>query len=134
MIGYGVSGKVFHVPLVTSTPGLQLVSVVTGSPERQAQLRAAVPGVRLFDNNAELWAAAADHDLVVIATPTGTHLAVGLEAIAAGLAIVVDKPMAATAADARTLAAAAAAHGALAQRVSQPPLGRRDADDSTPPV
>jgi predicted dehydrogenase len=111
VIGYGLSGAVFHVPLVTSTPEMELVSVVTGDPGRQARVRVAVPGVRVVDNTDQLWAAGADHDLVVIATPTGTHLAVGLAAIEAGLPMVVDKPMATTAADSRTLATAAAARG-----------------------
>jgi scyllo-inositol 2-dehydrogenase (NADP+) len=37
LIGYGLAGAVFHAPLIASTPGLRLASVVTGNPDRQAQ-------------------------------------------------------------------------------------------------
>jgi predicted dehydrogenase len=111
VVGYGLAGSAFHVPLVTSTPGMKLVSVVTSDPERRRRVGEAIPGVRVLDSLRELWATAGEHDLVVIATPTGSHLAVGLEAIEAGLPLVIDKPMAATAADSRTLAAAAEARG-----------------------
>ncbi|MFE3939186.1 Gfo/Idh/MocA family oxidoreductase, partial [Streptomyces goshikiensis] len=47
VIGYGMAGSVFHAPLVASTEGLVLVTVVTGNPERQARARAAVPGLRV---------------------------------------------------------------------------------------
>ena len=29
LVGYGLAGRVFHAPLITATPGLELVSVVT---------------------------------------------------------------------------------------------------------
>jgi predicted dehydrogenase len=111
LLGYGLAGRYFHRPLITATAGLELTTVVTRHPGRRAQARAEVPGVRLLGTADELWPLAGDHDLVVVATPTGTHTALAARAIAAGLPVVVDKPLAADAAAARRLADTAQAAG-----------------------
>jgi predicted dehydrogenase len=113
LIGYGLAGAVFHAPLIASTPGLQLVSVVTGNPDRQAQARREHPGVGILGHVDELWQAADQHDLVVVATSNAAHLPLGLAAVQAGLAVVVDKPLAPTAADGRRLVTAARERGVL---------------------
>ena len=77
LVGYGLSGRVFHAPLIVATPGLQLVSVVTGNPERQALARQDLSGIEILPAVDGLWRRAADHDLVVVASPTGTHLGGG---------------------------------------------------------
>lgn len=107
LVGYGLSGRYFHAPLIAVSQGLRLASVVTASPERRSQALQDFPGVITFDQVDDLWERAADHDLVVVASPTGTHLALGLAALEAGLPVVVDKPLAPTAVDARKLVAAA---------------------------
>lgn len=111
LVGYGLAGSVFHAPLITSTPGLTLSSVVTRDPARQARVREVYPDARVYDSVEAFWVASAEHDLAVVATPTGSHLAIGLAAIRAGLPVVIDKPLASTATDARRLATAAAAQG-----------------------
>jgi predicted dehydrogenase len=57
--------------------------------------------------------ARADIDVVYISTPQSEHLPIGLAAIAAGKHVLVEKPMALNAHDARTLADAARAAGVL---------------------
>jgi len=111
LLGYGLAGRFFHRPLILATDGLELTTVVTGDPERQAHARAEVPGVRVLDGAQELWPLAADHDLAVVATPTGTHAALAGRALAAGLPVVVEKPLAPDADGARVLAEAARAAG-----------------------
>ena len=111
LVGYGLAGAVFHAPLIACTPGLRLVSVVTGNPERQAKAAAEYPGVAVLGHAEQLWQAAGAHDLVVLATPNATHLPLGLAAVEAGLALVVDKPLALTAADGRRLLDAARRRG-----------------------
>jgi predicted dehydrogenase len=111
LVGYGLAGAVFHAPLIACTPGLRLVSVVTGNPERQARAAGEHPGVAVLRHADQLWAAAGAHDLVVLATPNTTHLPLGLAAVEAGLAVVVDKPLALTAADGRRLVEAAQRRG-----------------------
>ena len=39
IIGYGLAGQTFHAPLVASTPGLEVATIVTGNPERQESAR-----------------------------------------------------------------------------------------------
>jgi len=108
LIGYGLGGRAFHAPLIAVTPGLRLVTVVTANAERRSQARADFPEANIIDLADAVWANAASHDLAVITTPNRSHVPLARAAIAAGIAVVVDKPMAASAEDARELVAEAA--------------------------
>ncbi|MBY8867239.1 Gfo/Idh/MocA family oxidoreductase [Streptomyces sennicomposti] len=113
LIGYGLAGSVFHAPLIAATEGLVLDTVVTSNEERQAEARAEFPDVRTVAGADELFARADDLDLVVIASPNKTHVPLATTALKAGLPVVVDKPLAGTAAEARTLADLAEERGLL---------------------
>ncbi len=113
LVGYGLAGRVFHAPLITTTAGLELVSVVTADPNRRRQAEAELPGVGVLASPEALWARASDHDLVVVASTTGTHASVASAAVDAGLAVVVEKPLAPRVAEARALAERAAAAGVM---------------------
>src|SRR5262245_13138525 len=108
LIGYGLGGRAFHAPLIAVTPGLELVTIVTANAERRAQARADFPDANIIDLADAVWANAAAHDLAVITTPNRSHVPLARAAIAAGIPVVVDKPMAASAKDARALVAEAA--------------------------
>jgi len=111
LVGYGLAGSVFHAPLIAATEGLTLDTVVTANPERQGQARAEFPDVRVAASPDELFARAGDLDLVVIASPNKTHVPLATTALKADLPVVVDKPIAGTAAEARELAALAEERG-----------------------
>jgi predicted dehydrogenase len=111
LLGYGLGGSVFHAPLVAATPGLELAAVVTRDPQRQAAVRARYPDAEVVDDAARLWRDADRFDLVVVTTPNDTHVPLALAAVAAGLPVVVDKPLAITAADGERLVQAADAAG-----------------------
>ncbi|MEU0130527.1 MULTISPECIES: Gfo/Idh/MocA family oxidoreductase [unclassified Streptomyces] len=113
LVGYGLAGSVFHAPLVSATEGLVLDTVVTSNAERQAQARAEFPDVRFAASPDELWPRADELDLIVIASPNRTHVPLARAALEAGLPVVVDKPIAGTAAEARELAALARERGLL---------------------
>ena len=113
IIGYGLAGSVFHAPLIASTPGLAIASIVTGNPERQEQARREHPGARTLSRPEEVWGSASEHDLVVIAAPNNAHVSLARAAIDAGLPTVVDKPLASTAAEARALVAHAREAGVV---------------------
>ncbi|MGW0184284.1 Gfo/Idh/MocA family protein [Streptomyces sp. NPDC003362] len=113
LIGYGLAGSVFHAPLISTTEGLALDTVVTSNPERQDQARAEHPGVRIAATPDELFERADELDLIVIASPNKTHVPLATTALKAGLPVVVDKPVAGTAAEARELAALADERGLL---------------------
>jgi scyllo-inositol 2-dehydrogenase (NADP+) len=110
LAGYGLAGSTFHAPLVAATEGLELAAVVTRSGERRAQLREDYPHAVAVDT---LGDALDDVDLVVVASPNRFHAPLAREAIAAGKHVVVDKPLAVTAAQARELRDAAARAGVV---------------------
>ena len=103
LIGYGGGGAIFHAPIIAVTPGLELAAIVTGHPERQQAARRAHPGARIVDDASQLWTHAAALDLVVISSPNRTHVPLAMDALHAGLHVVVDKPLAPTAAEGRRL-------------------------------
>ncbi|GAA1177336.1 Gfo/Idh/MocA family oxidoreductase [Streptomyces hebeiensis] len=113
LIGYGLAGSVFHAPLIAATAGLALDTVVTTAPERREQARAEFPGVRFAASPEELWERAGELDLIVVASPNKTHVPLATAALEAGLPVVVDKPVAGSAAEARALAALADERGLL---------------------
>ena len=108
LLGYGLAGSIFHAPFIATTPGLRLSMVVTGNDERRAQAVREYPGVEVVETPDEVWGRAAELDLAVIATPNKSHLPLGLAALEAGLAVVVDKPLALNAEEGRALVDAAA--------------------------
>jgi predicted dehydrogenase len=107
LIGFGLGGRAFHAPLIAATPGLRLATIVTSNAERRAEAAKAHPSAYVAESADWVWAHAREHDLVVITTPNRFHIPLARAAIAAGIPVVVDKPMAATAAEARDLVAEA---------------------------
>ncbi|GAB3731435.1 Gfo/Idh/MocA family oxidoreductase [Nocardiopsis nanhaiensis] len=103
LIGYGKGGEVFHAPLIDAVPGLRLSAVVTRSPERQRAARERYPGIAVYPTAADLWADAERYEIAVVSTPNDTHAPLARAAMEAGMAVVVDKPFALTAGQAREL-------------------------------
>src|ERR1700733_13346144 len=101
LVGFGLGGASFHAPLIQATEGLELTHVVTANSDRQVQARAAIPGVTVLPDADALWAKAGDLDLVVISTPNRSHAPLALRALEVGLAVVIDKPFALSADQAR---------------------------------
>lgn len=108
LLGYGIAGRVFHAPLISSTEGMDLVAIVTANPERQAQARAAYPDAAIVSAD-ELFEM--DLDLIVVGTPNRTHVEYAKRAIDKGVAVVVDKPFAPTSAEGKDLVTSAQAKG-----------------------
>jgi predicted dehydrogenase len=115
LIGYGLAGETFHAPLLRATEGIQLAAIVTSDPDRRRRAGAAHRGVVLVDNPSALWPRASELgiELVVVATPNRTHAPIAMDALGAGLSVVVDKPLAAAAEDGRRVAAEAERRGLL---------------------
>ncbi|PRX01510.1 UNVERIFIED_ORG: putative dehydrogenase [Actinomadura viridilutea] len=111
MVGYGTGGAVFHAPLISSVPDLRLAAVVTSDPERQRAVRSRYPDARVLDTADRLWESTGAYDLVVIAAPNRLHVPLARDALTCDIPVVVDKPVAATAAEARSLAALSAVRG-----------------------
>jgi len=103
LIGFGLAGSLFHAPLIAATPGLRLATVVTGNRDRAGDARRRYPDARVEPRVEDVWERAAEHDLVVVATPNASHAELASLAIEAGMAVVVDKPLASTSTAAREL-------------------------------
>lgn len=113
IIGYGLAGSVFHAPLITATPGMSVVAIVTSNPERQQKASRDFPAANILSSTEELWHDPAHYDLVVVASPNRTHVPLGIAAMKAGFPVVIDKPMAASVADAEQLIATSKETGKL---------------------
>jgi scyllo-inositol 2-dehydrogenase (NADP+) len=113
LIGFGLAGSVFHAPLVAATDGLRLAAVVTSDPERARRVQSSYAGARVFDSAERLFENTGGLDLVVVASPNRTHAPLARAALAAGLHVVVDKPLAPTAAEGKSLVAEARRRGLL---------------------
>lgn len=103
LVGYGSAGRGIHGRLLRET-GNVVTHVVVRNPERVEAARADWPGVTIVPDVATLLSAADDLDVVVVASPTGSHVDHVTAVLEAGVAVVVDKPLAPTTAQARALA------------------------------
>ena len=97
-----------HVRALRALDSVDTVTVIDPSPDRHAALERHFPGL---GRAAYLSDALDDIDAVLIATPPSTHAGLALEAIAAGKHVLVEKPLATSAADARMMVQAAEARG-----------------------
>jgi len=103
IIGFGLSGKVFHAPFIHTHPGFHLSVVV----ERHNQLsKALYPYVDVLKNYKFLLE---DHtiDLVVVATPNAYHYPMVKDLLEAGKHVIVEKPFVPSSAEADDLIALA---------------------------
>jgi scyllo-inositol 2-dehydrogenase (NADP+) len=103
LLGYGLAGAVFHAPLIAAVEGLELAAIVTRDDERRTRARRDHPNAALLGSPEEVWERAGDLDLVVVAATNRAHVPLARAAIEAGLAVVVDKPLAASADEGRAL-------------------------------
>jgi predicted dehydrogenase len=103
LLGYGLAGSAFHAPFIVSTPGLRLAAIVTRNEDRRAKALHDHPAVSVLGSADEVWRRADELELVVVAAPNRAHVALARSALEAGLPVVVDKPLAASAAEGRAL-------------------------------
>jgi predicted dehydrogenase len=109
LVGFGMGGRVFHAPLLSSVEGLELAAVVERHTDNAAQR---YPGIITY-RSLEAMLADSSLDLFVVSTPSGTHFEVARQILEAGRNVVVDKPMSATSGEIAQLMELAAARGVL---------------------
>jgi scyllo-inositol 2-dehydrogenase (NADP+) len=107
VIGFGLAGQVFHAPFVSAVPGLKLEAIVQRKGDEAAK---AYPAARILRSVDEALRDAAVQ-LVVVGTPNETHYGLAKQALLAGKHVVIDKPFAATSAEAAELKALAEKQG-----------------------
>jgi predicted dehydrogenase len=110
VVGVGYLGR-FHAQKYASLPGCRLVGVADANPATCAAVAAEFGTEAIADWRALLGRV----DAVSIATPTPLHHPIAREFLAAGVHVLVEKPMTATVAQARELIEAATAAGRVLQ-------------------
>lgn len=105
VVGYGTGGQHFHVPFILAARGVELVGVVARAPVTLSKVRADLPGTPIYASLTAMLAVGVD--AVTITTPPQTRRDLVLEAIAAGVHVIADKPFAPSAEAARELDRAA---------------------------
>ncbi len=90
LVGFGMAGRVFHAPLISSVDGLELAAVVE---RHSTQAEERYPGITTY-KTLESMLADRTLGLVVVATPSGSHFDVARTVIESGHNVLVDKPMA----------------------------------------
>lgn len=102
LLGYGLAGETFHGPLLKVTPGIEVVGVLTSHHARQQRAARDFPDAEIFSDVSSALRASAD--LAVVAGANITHVPYAVQALDSGKHVVVDKPVAPTAADVQNLA------------------------------
>jgi predicted dehydrogenase len=110
VVGAGALGF-HHVRILREIEGAELVGFYEARPDR-AQAVATELGARAFDS---VDALIDEVDALTVVVPTPAHYEVAKRALDRGKHVLVEKPLAATLAEADELLAAAKAHGALLQ-------------------
>lgn len=92
-----------HLPALRKSRDWQLVAACDPVPERRALVQRSVDGkLPIFESLSELLGSV-PADAVLIATPPDTHRVLAVQALRAGLHVLVEKPMALNTPDARAM-------------------------------
>jgi predicted dehydrogenase len=110
VVGVGHLGR-FHAEKYAALDGVTLVGIADLDAARAAEVAAAL-GTRVF---AEHRALAAAVDCASVAVPTRDHAAVTTDLLAAGVDVLVEKPLASTAAEGAAMVRAAESAGRILQ-------------------
>jgi predicted dehydrogenase len=94
--GFGLSGSVFHAPLIAADPAYSLDVIATSDAGRKSDAAGRYPSARIVDTPAGILELAGSLDLLVLGTPPATHYPLARAALEAGLDVVVDKPFTVT--------------------------------------
>ena len=83
VIGYGLSAKVFHIPLILAVPDFRLYGIVQRRPTAKDDAEKDHPGVKRY-GSAEEMVEDQNVDLVVVTTIPDTHVQLTTLALKAG--------------------------------------------------
>jgi len=103
VVGFGLSGRVFHAPLIAADARFSLDIIATSDAGRQAAALERYPDATVVPDGDAVLALAGNLDLVVLGTPPATHYPLAKAALEAGLDVVVDKPFAVRSAEGQEL-------------------------------
>jgi len=91
LIGYGMAGRVFHAPIITSIAGLCLKMIRETKADNISLAKNRYPTAAIVAESEQI-ISDPEIDLVVIASPNTTHYSLAKQALENGKHVVVDKP------------------------------------------
>ncbi len=103
LLSYGMSGEVFHAPLLSAHPGFRIKTILQRKSESSKQH---YPGVHVVRNLDDILGDP-QIELVIVNTPNETHFDYAAKALEAGKHVVVEKPFTNTTLEAQELIALA---------------------------
>jgi predicted dehydrogenase len=109
LIGFGLSGRYFHSPFLSTNPGFKIKTVVERSKNEAQEFDPNIGNAR----SVEELLSDESIDVVFICTPNETHFPYAMDALENGKHVVIEKPFAATEEEARQLVAVAAEKGLI---------------------
>jgi scyllo-inositol 2-dehydrogenase (NADP+) len=106
IIGFGVTGRVFHAPFVGNMPQFDLKMMSTSQKEATLLANNLYPKTKIVID-AQAILEDKDIELIIIGTPNTSHFPLAKAALLAGKHVIVDKPFTVTSAEADELIAIA---------------------------
>jgi predicted dehydrogenase len=88
IIGFGLSGKVFHAPFIHAHPGFELSAIVERHARKSKEI---YPHISVLKSHEELLQNK-NIELVIIATPNIHHFSMARDSLMAGKHLVIEKP------------------------------------------
>lgn len=119
MVGYGFIAENGHFPAYESLRAeglIDIVAVADPTPARRARAKALRPGLRVYESHQALLERERGLDFLDVATPPADHAAITHAALAEGLHVFCEKPLATSGPDAASMVA----HAERARRVLFP--------------
>ncbi|MBB6110434.1 putative dehydrogenase [Mucilaginibacter lappiensis] len=99
LMAYGMSGRIFHAPFLTTNPGFTFKAVVERHEKKAGKVYPEVISYNTTDellNDAEI-------ELIIVNTPNNTHFDYAVQALNGGKHVLIEKPAAVTSAEVKTL-------------------------------
>lgn len=102
IIGFGLSGRVFHAPFVDVVDGFELSKISTGNPKNIRIAKERYPNAQIVPDGENI-VADPKIDLIIVTSPNTVHFHWAKEALLASKHVVVEKPFTVTFAEAEEL-------------------------------
>jgi predicted dehydrogenase len=110
IIGFGFIAEKGHLPAYLARQDFQIVAVADICGPRRELARRLIPGVRVYEDAQALFNAEKQLDFVDIATPPKDHAPIACAAMARGLHVLCEKPLATSQRDAESVLEQAQRH------------------------